>query len=85
MKLISDHIPMRMFNSQICMACHKLYHEHFIMTKKTNHGGARSGSGRPKKEPTKTVRVPVSKITAIKKLCTVDMERFYELEKQFGL
>ncbi len=32
------------------------------------HGGKRKGSGRPKKEPTKTIRVPVSKLEAVKKL-----------------
>lgn len=29
---------------------------------KKTHGGKRKGSGRPKKEPTKTIRVPVSKL-----------------------
>lgn len=32
------------------------------------HGGKRPGSGRKKKEPTTTIRVPVSKIAEIKKL-----------------
>lgn len=39
---------------------------------KTTHGGKRKGSGRPKgstsKEPTVVIRVPVSKVDAIKKL-----------------
>ena len=36
-----------------------------------NHGGKRKGSGRKKKygEPTKTIRVPVSKIPKILELC----------------
>lgn len=39
---------------------------------KKNHGGKRKGSGRPKlsesekKEPTKVIRVPVSKIEEVK-------------------
>lgn len=32
------------------------------------HGGKRKGAGRPKKEPTKTMRIPISKIQAVKKL-----------------
>jgi len=32
------------------------------------HGGKRKGSGRPKKEPTKEMRIPVSKIQAVQKL-----------------
>ena len=35
------------------------------MKKESTHGGARKGSGRKKKEPTKTIRVPISKIPAI--------------------
>jgi hypothetical protein len=38
------------------------------MKKQPTHGGARAGSGRPKKEPTKLIRVPLSKLAAIKKL-----------------
>jgi len=34
--------------------------------KKTKHGGRRKGSGRKKKEPTKTIRVPEKHIPAIK-------------------
>ena len=33
--------------------------------KNKTHGGKREGSGRKKKEPTKTIRVPISKIPAI--------------------
>lgn len=36
--------------------------------KKKNHGGKRKGSGRKKKEPTKVMRIPVSKIEAVKAL-----------------
>ena len=32
------------------------------------HGGKRVGAGRPAKEPTTTMRVPVSKIEAVKAL-----------------
>jgi hypothetical protein len=32
------------------------------------HGGKRKGSGRPKKEPTKRMSIPISKIEAVKKL-----------------
>jgi hypothetical protein len=35
---------------------------------KKTHGGARKGAGRKRKEPTKTIRVPVSLIPQIKKL-----------------
>jgi len=35
---------------------------------KPTHGGKRPGSGRPKKEPTTTIRVPVSKLQEIKHL-----------------
>jgi hypothetical protein len=34
--------------------------------KKKTHGGKRKGSGRPKGEPTKTMRVPVSKVEEVK-------------------
>lgn len=38
-------------------------------TMETNkHGGKRKGAGRKKKEPTKVVRVPISKIEAVKDL-----------------
>ena len=42
--------------------------------KKTNHGGLRAGSGRPKlpasqkKEPTKVMRIPLSKVDEVIKL-----------------
>lgn len=36
--------------------------------KKKNHGGKRKGAGRKKKEPTKVMRIPVSKIEAVKAL-----------------
>lgn len=36
--------------------------------KKKPHGGARKGAGRPPKEPTVVMRIPVSKIAAVKKL-----------------
>jgi hypothetical protein len=32
---------------------------------KMKHGGKREGSGRKKKEPTKTIRVPISKLKEI--------------------
>ncbi len=34
----------------------------------SNHGGKRKGAGRKKKEPTKVIRVPVSKLEEVKKL-----------------
>lgn len=43
---------------------------------KPTHGGKRKGSGRPKlpddqkKEPTKVMRIPVSKVEAVKALIT---------------
>lgn len=36
------------------------------MGKKKKHGGKRKGAGRKKGEPTKVIRVPVSKIEKIK-------------------
>lgn len=33
------------------------------------HGGKRKGSGRKKKEPTKVMRVPISKVESVKELC----------------
>lgn len=38
------------------------------MTKKKTHGGKRKGAGRKKKEPTKVMRIPVSKVEEVKKL-----------------
>jgi hypothetical protein len=35
--------------------------------KKKTHGGARKGAGRKPKEPTTTIRVPISKLECIKK------------------
>ncbi len=35
---------------------------------KKTHGGKRPGAGRKRKEPTKTIRVPVSKLEDIKNL-----------------
>jgi hypothetical protein len=36
--------------------------------KKKPHGGARKGAGRHPKEPTVVIRVPVSKLEAVKEL-----------------
>lgn len=36
--------------------------------KKHTHGGKRKGAGGPKKEPTKVMRIPVSKVSAVKEL-----------------
>lgn len=36
--------------------------------KKETRGGSRKGSGAKKKEPTKVIRVPVSKLEAIQEL-----------------
>lgn len=36
--------------------------------KQPTHGGARPGSGRPKKEPTVVMRIPKSKVKAVLKL-----------------
>lgn len=38
------------------------------MNNKNKHGGKRKGAGRKKGEPTKTIRVPVSKIEEVKKV-----------------
>lgn len=38
------------------------------MKKVVKHGGKRKGAGRPKGEPTKTIRVPLSKLSAVLKL-----------------
>jgi hypothetical protein len=38
------------------------------MENKNTHGGKRPGAGRPKKEPTTVIRVPVSLVQAIKEL-----------------
>ncbi len=35
--------------------------------KKKKHGGKRPGAGRKAKEPTKTIRVPLSKLAAVLK------------------
>ena len=35
--------------------------------KKSKHGGKRKNAGRKKKEPTKTIRVPLSKLDAVLK------------------
>lgn len=37
------------------------------LMKKKPHGGARKGAGRKPKEPTTTIRVPISKLECIKK------------------
>jgi len=39
-----------------------------MQSKAKKRGGARPGAGRPKKEPTKTIRVPVSRLDEIYKL-----------------
>jgi hypothetical protein len=36
--------------------------------KKKTWGGKRKGSGRPEKEPTKVMRIPLSKVKAVLKL-----------------
>lgn len=43
-------------------------HEMQQAMKKKAHGGKRKGSGRPKGEPTITMRIPVSKVEQVKKL-----------------
>ena len=45
-----------------------------LMKKKKNgHGGPRDGAGRPvTKEKTKVIRVPLSKVEAVKKLISSD-------------
>ena len=35
---------------------------------RVKRGGKRKGAGRPKKEPTITMRIPISKVEAVKKL-----------------
>ncbi len=44
------------------------YKEHMKAIKKLKHGGKRKGAGRKPKEPTKTIRVPLSKLSAVLKL-----------------
>jgi len=41
--------------------------EKSLLENKT-HGGKRPGSGRKPKEPTKTIRIPLSKIEAVNKI-----------------
>ena len=41
----------------------QIAYDNYEMRKK--HGGKRKGSGRKKKEPTKVMRIPVSKIEAV--------------------
>lgn len=36
--------------------------------KKKSHGGKRKGAGAPKKEPTVVMRIPISKVAAVKKI-----------------
>lgn len=38
------------------------------MKQQKNHGGKRKGAGRPKKEKTKPMRIPLSKVEAVKAL-----------------
>lgn len=45
-----------------------LYSDHMKVIKKLKHGGKRKGAGRKPKEPTKTIRVPLSKLSAVLKL-----------------
>lgn len=42
------------------------------MKKKPQRGGARKGAGRKAKEPTVVVRIPESKLEAVKKLISDD-------------
>lgn len=44
----------------------------FKVTMKLKHGGKREGAGRPRGESTKVIRVPESKIEAVKKLIQGD-------------
>lgn len=41
------------------------------MTKTKPHGGARKGAGAPKKESTVVMRIPLSKVAAVKKLIAI--------------
>jgi hypothetical protein len=36
-----------------------------MASKKINHGGKRLNAGRKKKEPTKVMRIPISKLEAV--------------------
>lgn len=38
------------------------------MAIKKTHGGARKGAGRKSKEPTKTIRIPISKLNEVYKI-----------------
>jgi hypothetical protein len=42
-----------------------LYSDHMKAIKKLKHGGKRKGAGRKKKEPTKLMRIPLSKVAAV--------------------
>lgn len=39
-----------------------------VLANKPTHGGKRKGAGGPKKEPTKVMRIPISKEQAVKDL-----------------
>jgi len=64
--ILTKNVKMKVTSEQILKAWEK-------HNKKT-HGGKRNGAGRPKlkksqkKEPTKTIRVPLSKLSAVLKL-----------------
>jgi hypothetical protein len=44
------------------------------MKKKPTHGGKRKNAGRKKKEPTKTIRVPLSKLAEVFKAINKTLE-----------
>lgn len=44
---------------------------------KGKNGGARPGSGQPKKEPTKVIRVPISKLDQINKIMNQRKDGYY--------
>lgn len=46
----------------------KSYYDFENLTNISNRGGKRKGSGRKKKEPTKVMRIPHSKVDDVKKI-----------------
>lgn len=49
------------------MNIHQVFTDLLSFNMANNHGGQREGAGRKKKEPTTTMRVPVSLVEAVKK------------------
>lgn len=43
--------------------------------KKKPHGGKRKGAGAPKKEPTVVMRIPLSKVAAVRKIINESIKK----------